>query len=93
MSRVKGRISIDISIQDLEVSLGQSPEIFNFRIPKLKISSGEFVVLTGPSGKGKTTLLHACAGLLNSGTGVVKQAFPKNNLLKHRFIIVKSIFH
>jgi ABC-type multidrug transport system ATPase subunit len=38
----------------------------------LSISEGELVVVTGPNGYGKTTLLETCLGLLKPFKGVTK---------------------
>jgi ABC-type lipoprotein export system ATPase subunit len=43
-----------------------------FAIPELSIASGEKVLISGPSGRGKTTLLHLIAGLLIPDQGVVR---------------------
>ncbi len=42
---------------------------FHLEIPKLGIAAGEKVAVIGPSGLGKTTLLHLLAGVLVPETG------------------------
>lgn len=39
--------------------------------PNLTVGAGEQVVLTGPSGRGKSTLLHLIAGLMEPDSGTV----------------------
>lgn len=41
----------------------------------LRLEAGQVVSVVGPSGGGKTTLLHLCAGLLEAENGRVKNAF------------------
>jgi putative ABC transport system ATP-binding protein len=43
-----------------------------FRIPELKIASGDKILIRGPSGRGKTTLLHLIAGLLAPDEGSIR---------------------
>lgn len=43
-----------------------------FRLPKLDIAAGEKVLIQGPSGKGKTTLLHLIGGILIPPEGEVR---------------------
>jgi putative ABC transport system ATP-binding protein len=42
---------------------------FRIDIPKLDVKSGEKMAVIGPSGGGKTTLLHLLAGVLTPSTG------------------------
>lgn len=42
-----------------------------FQIPSLEISPGSQVLVYGPSGRGKTTLLHLIAGLMDPSEGYV----------------------
>jgi putative ABC transport system ATP-binding protein len=44
---------------------------FHIDIPKLDVESGEKVAVIGPSGGGKTTLLHLLAGVLTPSTGQI----------------------
>ena len=63
-----------LEISDLQQSYpdpsGSRIEILN--VPEFSISAGQQVVLVGPSGGGKTTLLHIIAGLLKPDGGSVK---------------------
>ena len=43
----------------------------NFNFPDMQIENGETLLITGGSGKGKTTLLHLLGGLLRPKSGVV----------------------
>jgi ABC-type lipoprotein export system ATPase subunit len=43
-----------------------------FSFPDLTCASGDTLLVTGPSGTGKTTLLHLLAGLLQPAQGAVK---------------------
>lgn len=46
-------------------------EKVNFNFPDIQIENGETLLITGGSGKGKTTLLHLLGGLLRPKSGVV----------------------
>ncbi len=54
-----------IVIEELEVRLGT----FKLSIPHLEVGSGEYLVVMGPSGVGKTVLLHTLAGFLKPSRG------------------------
>ncbi|WP_296150587.1 ATP-binding cassette domain-containing protein [uncultured Flavobacterium sp.] len=43
----------------------------NFNFPDIQIENGETLLITGGSGKGKTTLLHLLGGLLRPKNGAV----------------------
>jgi ABC-type lipoprotein export system ATPase subunit len=60
-----------ISLSGISVCLPNQTEIL-FRIPKLEIPSGSRLLIQGPSGKGKTTLLHLIAGLFPPFEGTVQ---------------------
>lgn len=44
---------------------------FRLRVPALSIAPGEKVALIGPSGTGKTTLIHLLAGILVPASGAI----------------------
>ena len=54
-----------IKIENLNVLLGG----FKLEIPRLEIRSGEYMVIMGPSGVGKTVLLHTIAGFIRPVRG------------------------
>ena len=43
-----------------------------FQFPDIGCKTGEVLVITGSSGKGKTTLLHLLAGILKPSTGAIR---------------------
>jgi len=45
---------------------------FRLRVEELRIAEGERVAITGPSGLGKTTLLHLIAGILEPESGSIR---------------------
>ena len=62
--------NLQIQLTNVSVRIpGRERPIFN--IPSLEVKSGEKLLLQGPSGTGKTTLLHLIAGLLVPSDGVV----------------------
>ena len=58
-----------ISTKDVRFSYGKGTE-FNF--PDITTQRGETLLITGGSGKGKTTLLHLLGGLLKPQSGEVR---------------------
>ena len=55
---------------EVKVTQAQVPGLFTVR--DLKVRSGEKVLIQGPSGQGKTTLLHLIGGILRPSSGEVK---------------------
>jgi len=53
---------MNIHLSQIEVRLPLSPTAL-FKVADLKIPTGEKLLIKGPSGRGKTTLLHLIAGL------------------------------
>lgn len=56
---------MNINLQNISIS-----NLFKLR--DLSFKFGEKILIQGPSGKGKTTLLHILAGILPPHTGIVK---------------------
>ncbi len=54
---------MDIHLSKVKVQLPSQPG-FLFQIKDLRIAQGSRLLIQGPSGRGKTTLLHLMAGLL-----------------------------
>ena len=71
---------------------------FGLEIPGLEVQQGTKVALVGPSGYGKTTLLHLIAGILiaQSGTvqvgGVDLNDYSERDLLDYRIATMGLIF-
>ena len=93
-------IVVDIN----ELTIGYSKQNPLVEIPKLEISSGEIIAITGPSGVGKTTLIRTISGLVRPLKGKVSlfgQPFgvrPKRGSLGYipqRLGLVRhaSVFH
>ena len=87
-----------------ELTIGYSKQNPLVEIPRLEISSGEIIAITGPSGVGKTTLIRTISGLVRPLKGNVSlfgQPFgvrPKRGSLGYipqRLGLVRhaSVFH
>lgn len=61
-----------IRIRDL--LFGYATGGFRLTVPQLDVSAGETLAITGPSGGGKTTLIHLVAGILTPLSGHVEVA-------------------
>ncbi|RMO78883.1 hypothetical protein ALQ33_200158 [Pseudomonas syringae pv. philadelphi] len=57
-------------LRDLELSIGEGRQLLNDA--NLRIGAGERVMLSGPSGSGKSSLLRALGGLWTEGTGTIQ---------------------
>src|SRR4051812_31920098 len=58
---------MEVSVENLKIQQGS----FQIFIPKFHIKSGSHVLIEGPSGTGKTSFLHAIAGLLVCDQGKI----------------------
>jgi ABC-type sugar transport system ATPase subunit len=60
-----------IRLEDVTIQLGQGDRLFTLAGINLDIEQGEFVVIVGGSGTGKSTLLRAVAGLEDIQSGEI----------------------
>jgi branched-chain amino acid transport system ATP-binding protein len=60
-----------LSVRDLHVAYGKAEVVHG---ASFDVHAGEFVVLLGRNGAGKSTSLHACAGLIGKRSGRVEFA-------------------
>jgi putative ABC transport system ATP-binding protein len=58
-----------VTATDVRLSYGETPAL---RGASLTVEAGERVALMGPSGSGKSSLLHCLAGVVVPGSGVVE---------------------
>ncbi|MDX6205634.1 MAG: iron(III) transport system ATP-binding protein [Frankiales bacterium] len=58
-----------LEVQDLVVRYGATPALSGI---SLTVAAGEVVALLGPSGSGKSSLLHAVAGFLSPTAGLIR---------------------
>ena len=61
----------DIQLQDVHIRLGSGKRTFNLKDVNVDIKQGEFIVIVGGSGTGKSTLLRAIAGLEDIYSGKI----------------------
>ncbi len=59
-----------IQVRDLQFEYG--PRGFRLHVPDLSVAPGEAVALIGPSGAGKTTLIHLVAGIRTPLRGSIR---------------------
>lgn len=57
-------------IQTRNLTFSYTPDLL-FHFPDIECRAGETLLITGNSGKGKTTLLHLLGGLLRPDSGVI----------------------
>ena len=62
---------MDIAVSNAVVSINNKNEVL-FKIASFYANSGEFILIKGASGKGKTTYLHLLAGLFCPDEGEVR---------------------
>ena len=58
-----------VKIEDLTIGYSKGSPLAE--IPSLRISTGEIIAITGPSGVGKTTLIRTIAALVRPLSGSV----------------------
>jgi putative ABC transport system ATP-binding protein len=85
-----------VRLENLVFSYG--PRGFRLEIPSLEIRQGKKVALVGPSGYGKTTLIHLIAGILKTQSGSVEvggvnlNEYSERDLLDYRIATMGLIF-
>src|SRR4051812_8353485 len=62
----------DIRLEKVSIRLGQGSRSFTISDLDLHIRQGEFIVIVGESGTGKSTLLRAIAGLEDICDGAIR---------------------
>jgi len=61
-----------VELESVSVVFGRRREVVALEDIALVVGSGEMVVITGPSGAGKTTLVRVVAGLIAADAGTVR---------------------
>lgn len=78
-----------IMIQTKNLAFSYNGKV-NFNFPDISLDSGQVLLITGGSGKGKTTLLHLLGGLLKAQSGSIRigdiniESLSNKNLDKFR---------
>jgi zinc transport system ATP-binding protein len=81
---------IIIDIQNLNFTYNSRPVLLEV---SLKIESRDFVVMIGPNGGGKTTLLKLMLGLLNTNSGTIRIFGKPPREVSHRIGYVPQDVH
>lgn len=83
-----------------DVWLTYSPTVSALRGVSITVDRGEYVALLGPSGSGKSSLLHVLSGIRSQTSGhrtlcgvVDPNARERRELLRHSIAIVFQAFH
>ena len=86
-----------IKVDDKNNTIFESKELlYKYRnnkilsYPELKIFKGDFVIIKGISGKGKTTWIDLLLGLRNPYSGVVTRNFDLNSIIYLNFNVSKE---
>lgn len=79
-----------IEVKDVSFSFNGQPVL---KQVSLTVSSGDFLVIVGPNGGGKTTLLKLMLGLLKPGRGVVRVFGKPPEKVAHRIGYVPQNVH
>jgi putative ABC transport system ATP-binding protein len=88
----------EIMIEVSNVTFSYRGGDFRIEIPKLEIEAGEKVAVIGPSGRGKTTLLHLLAGVLVPSAGSISvagtevSALPREDRQDYRALRMGMVF-
>ena len=77
MARLANSTDANASLQVANLSHNFGPEEVLVDI-NFSLNRGEVAAIVGPSGGGKTTLLHLCAGLLDVETGQISNPFKRH---------------
>ncbi|CCH46807.1 Multidrug resistance-associated protein 1 [Wickerhamomyces ciferrii] len=70
-SKKKVETTVEEVIESDDSTIGKESKNFKLSNINLKISKGEFIVITGPTGSGKSSLLSAISALMNKTHGEI----------------------
>ena len=82
-SRSNGDVVLDM--QDVTIHIAVEPTVYSVKNLNLQVSRGQHLLVTGPSGVGKSTLVRAIAGLTSTGSGIIgRPAAPSATIVSQR---------